>query len=152
MNNDPLVFGDQPIVDEDGNILDFEPRLLLNSLGFSEEEVIRRVAGKGGVAIPSHFDRSAFSLISQLGFIPPDMPLEALETGRSRFSYPDVWREGSRTFPLISCSDAHRPEEIGTGRTVFLMAEPSLNELRLAFGNREGRRLVKRIQNLIDPG
>lgn len=152
LNNDPLVFGDQPIVDEDGNILDFEPRLLLNSLGLAAEEIIRRVAERGGVTIPSHFDRSSFSLISQLGFIPPDMPLEALETGRSRFPYADVWREGPRTFPLISCSDAHRPEEIGTGRTVFLMAEPSLNELRMALGSREGRRLVKRIQNPVDPG
>ena len=153
MNNDPLVFGDQPIVDEDGDILDFEPRLLLNSLGLPAEEIIRLVAKKGGVAIPSHFDRGSFSLISQLGFIPPNMPLEVLEVGRSRFSYPEgVWRDGSRTFPLIACSDAHRPEEIGTGRTVFLMAEPALAEFRLAFGNREGRRLVKRIQKPIDPG
>ncbi len=152
MENDPLVFGDQPIVDEDGNILDFEPRLLLNSLGLSAEEIIRLVAAKGGLTIPSHFDRGSFSLISQLGFIPPNMPVEALEASRSRTPYPEgVWREGSRTLPLIACSDAHRPEEIGSGRTIFLLAEPALDELRLAFGNREGRRVVKRLQNPIDP-
>ena len=152
MNNDPLIFGDQPIVDEDGNILEFESRLLLNSLRLSAEEIIRLVAGKGGLTIPSHFDRGSFSLLSQLGFIPPNMPLEALEVSRSRNSYPEgVWREGPRTLPLIASSDAHRPEEIGSGRTIFLMAEAALDELRLAFGNREGRRLVKFIHNPIDP-
>ncbi|MCX5911853.1 MAG: PHP domain-containing protein [Deltaproteobacteria bacterium] len=100
MNNDPLIFGDQPIVDEDGNILEFESRLLLNSLRLSAEEIIRLVAGKGGLTIPSHF---------------------------------------------------HRPEEIGSGRTIFLMAEAALDELRLAFRNQEGRRLVKFIHNALDP-
>jgi len=152
MNNDPLIFGDQPIVDEDGNILEFESRLLLNSLRLSAEEIIRLVAGKGGLTIPSHFDRGSFSLLSQLGFIPPNMPLEALEVSRSRISYPEgVWRDGPRTLPLIASSDAHRPEEIGSGRTIFLMAEAALDELRLAFRNQEGRRLVKFIHNPIDP-
>ncbi|RPJ37343.1 MAG: PHP domain-containing protein [Deltaproteobacteria bacterium] len=152
MNNDPLIFGDQPIVDEDGNILEFESRLLLNSLRLSAEEIIRLVAGKGGLTIPSHFDRGSFSLLSQLGFIPPNMPLEALEVSRSRISYPEgVWRDGPRTLPLIASSDAHRPEEIGSGRTIFLMAEAALDELRLAFRNQEGRRLVKFIRNPIDP-
>ena len=152
MENDPLVFGDQPIVDEDGNILDFEPRLLLNSLSLSAEEIIRLVAGKGGLTIPSHFDRGSFSLISQLGFIPPNMPLEALEVNRSRNPFPEsVWREGSRTLPLIASSDAHRLEEIGSGRTIFLMAEPTLAEFHLAFGNQEGRRVVNFFHNPIDP-
>jgi len=151
MKNDPLVFGDQPIVDEDGNILDFEPRLLLNSLGLSAEEIIRSVAGKGGLTIPSHFDRSSFSLLSQLGFIPPEMPLEALEVNRSRNPFPEsVWRQGSRVIPLIASSDAHRLEEIGSGRTIFLLAEPTLPEFRLAFGNREGRRVVNFFHNRVD--
>jgi PHP family Zn ribbon phosphoesterase len=152
INNDPLVFGDQPIVDEDGNILAFEPRLLLNSLSLSAEEIIRLVAGKGGLTVPSHFDRGSFSLLSQLGFIPPDMPLEALEVSRSRNPFPEsVWREGSRTLSLIASSDAHRAEEIGSGRTIFWMAEAALEELRLALGNREGRRVVRFFHNPIDP-
>ena len=152
MDNDPLVFGDQPIVDEDGNILEFEPRLLLNSLSLSAEEIIRLVAEEDGLTIPSHFNRASFSLISQLGFIPPNMSLEALEVNRSRNPFPEiVWREGSRTFPLIASSDAHRLEEIGSGRTIFRMAEPTLKEFRLAFGNQEGRRVVKFFHNPIDP-
>ena len=152
MDNDPLVFGDQPVVDENGDILAFEPRLLLNSLSLSADEILRLVAEKGGLTIPSHFDRGSFSLISQLGFIPANLPVEALEVNRGRKPYSgSVWREGSRTFPLIASSDAHRPEEIGSGRTVFRVAEPTLNEFRLAFGNREGRRVVKFFHNPIAP-
>jgi hypothetical protein len=151
MKNDPLLLGDQPIVDEDGNILELEERLLLNSLSLSAEEIIHRVRIKGGLVIPSHFDRGSFSLISQLGFIPPAMPLEALEVSRSRKSSPEsVWRDGSRTIPLIASSDAHSQEEIGGGRTIFLLAEASVDELRLAFGNLQGRRIVKYRHKLLD--
>jgi PHP family Zn ribbon phosphoesterase len=144
MKNDPLLFGDQPIVDEDGNILDFEERLLLNSLSLSAEEIIHRVHRKGGLIIPSHFDRSSFSLISQLGFVPPDMPLDALEANRIQNLSPEIiWREGSRTLPLIASSDAHSQEEIGRIRTIFFLAETSVAELRLAFGNLQGRLVMK---------
>jgi PHP family Zn ribbon phosphoesterase len=144
MKNDPLVLGDQPIVDEDGNILSFEERLLLNSLNLSADEITHRVRGKGGLTIPSHFDRSSFSLISQLGFIPPEMPLEALEVGRLRDLSPEIfWRDGARTIPLVASSDAHSQEEIGRVRTIFLLAEASMDELRLAFGNQHGRRIIK---------
>jgi 3',5'-nucleoside bisphosphate phosphatase len=146
MKNDPLLFGDQPIVDEDGEILEFEERLLLNSLSLSVEEIIHRVRKKGGLIIPSHFDRSSFSLISQLGFVPPDMPLEALEASRIQKLSPEiVWRDGARSIPFVVSSDAHNRDEIGRGRTIFFLAEPSLDEIRLAFGNSQGRRIVKLI-------
>ena len=84
--------------------------------------------------------------------VPSISPLEALEMSRSRNSYPEgVWREGPQTLPLIASSDAHRPEEVGSGRTIFLMAEAALDEIRLAFRNQEGRRLVKFIHNALDP-
>lgn len=151
MKNDPLVLGDQPIVDEDGNILSFEERLLLNSLNLSADEIIHRVQGKGGLAIPSHFDRSSFSLISQLGFIPPDMPLEALEVGRIRALSSEIfWRDGARTIPLVASSDAHSQEEIGRIRTIFLLADTSMDELRMAFGNQQGRRIIKFILKPLD--
>jgi 3',5'-nucleoside bisphosphate phosphatase len=141
--NDPQAFGDQPIVDEEGTILGFESRLLLSSLFLPAEEILRRVARQGGLAIPAHFDRASFSLISQLGFIPPDMRLEALEISRPRNrAFRRAGGDASQTLPLIAGSDAHRPEEIGCGRTVFRVSEPTLGELRLAFQNRRGRRIV----------
>ena len=146
VRNDPEIFGDQPIVDEEGSILGFEERLLLNSIDLSLEDVKRRVQGLGGVVIPSHFDKGSFSLISQLGIIPEDMELEALEMSRkSQFQEVGGMANVSSHIPRIVSSDAHRLEDIGSARTILLLGDASLKELRLAFGGREGRRIVKKI-------
>ena len=148
VRNEPEIFGDQPIVDEEGNILSFEERLLLNSIDLSLEDVKRRVEGHGGLAIPSHFDKGSFSLISQLGLIPEDMDLEALEMSRkSPFREAGSLIHVSPHIPRIVSSDAHRLEDIGQARMVLLLGEASLRELRLAFRGGEGRRIVKKMDS-----
>ncbi len=152
VRNEPEILGDQPVVDEEGNILEFEERLLLNSLNLSAEEISRHVHKSGGLTIASHYNRGAFSLLSQLGFIPPDMPLDALEISRQRDLSPgEVWTDGSRVIPQIVSSDAHRPEDIGSGRTVLLLAEATLDEVRLALARKAGRRIVKFLYKPLDP-
>lgn len=145
VRNDPEVFGDQPIVDDEGNILNFEERLLLNSIDLPLEEVKRRVEGHGGMAIPSHFDKGSFSLISQLGLIPEDMELEVLEASH-KTHFPGMGNV-SPHIPRIVSSDAHRLEDIGNARTIFLLAEATLAELRLAFRGREGRKIIRRVDS-----
>jgi len=145
VRNDPEVFGDQPIVDEEGNILEFEERLLLNSIDLPLEEVKHRIEGHGGMTIPSHFDKGSFSLISQLGLIPEDMELEVLEASH-KTHFPSMGNV-SPHIPRIVSSDAHRLEDIGNARTIFLLAEATLRELRLAFRGREGRKIVRRVDS-----
>ncbi len=145
VKNDPEVFGDQPIVDLEGNILRFEERLLINSLDLSLEEVKSRVEGGGGLIIPSHFDKGSYSLISQLGLIPSGLELEALEMSRrTEVRQSGTFADPSLSIPRIVSSDAHSLEDIGSAYTVFLMAQPTLEELRLALRGQEGRRIVQR--------
>jgi PHP family Zn ribbon phosphoesterase len=145
VRNDPEVFGDQPIVDEEGNILEFEERLLLNSIDLPLEEVKRRIEGHGGMTIPSHFDKGSFSLISQLGLIPEDMELEVLEASH-KTHFPSMGNVSPHISRIVS-SDAHRLEDIGNARTIFLLAEATLRELRLAFRGQEGRKIVRRVDS-----
>ncbi len=140
--------GDQPIVDEEGDILKFEPRMLLNSLDLSLEDVHRRVEDFGGLTIPSHFDKGSFSLISQLGFIPENLDLLALEMSRGKGLEKNPLI-ASPKIPRIVCSDAHFLEDIGKARTIFLLAEASVAELRLAFRGQEGRRIVSRMEGAV---
>jgi 3',5'-nucleoside bisphosphate phosphatase len=146
VKNDPEVFGDQPVVDGEGNILGFEDRLLINSLDLSLEEVKRKVEERGGLVIPSHFNKGAFSLISQLGMLPPHLRLEALEmTRRTESGNSGLPVSPSPSVPQILSSDSHFPEDIGGAYTVYLLAEPTLKELRLALRGQEGRRIVQRV-------
>jgi len=146
--NNPDFFGDQPVVDEEGNILEFEERLLINSIDYSLDEIRSQVLQRGGLFIPAHFDKESFSLVSQLGFVPVDLEPDALEMGRkNQAAQAANPRDPSAAIPRVICSDAHQAEDIGRARTVFLLAEPTLGELRLAFQGKEGRRVV----NLIFP-
>ncbi|MEJ2067892.1 MAG: PHP domain-containing protein, partial [Deltaproteobacteria bacterium] len=101
VRNDPEVFGYQPIVDKEGYILRFEEKLLINSLDLSLEEVVKDVAERDGICIPAHVDREAFSIIGQLGYIPPDLPIAAVEIiGDQRDMVPEQ-------YAVVAASDAH---------------------------------------------
>lgn len=150
--NEPEFFGDQPIVDKEGIILGFEERLLINSLNLSLEDIIHRVQEQGGVTIPSHYDRDSFSLISQLGFIPPHLPLEAIEMGhRPHARRGEDSMAGDRSIPRIASSDAHQLADIGNARTILLLAAATLGELRMAFREQQGRRIVNYAYKSLDP-
>ncbi|RPJ02866.1 MAG: PHP domain-containing protein, partial [Candidatus Aminicenantes bacterium] len=113
--------GDQVIVDAADYVTGFCPRCLFGATLFSVQEAVALIHRHGGLAIACHIDRDSFSIISQLGFIPPGLGLEAVEVS-PRLS-PD---EARRRFgsldglPVVRFSDAHKPEEIGTASTDFL--------------------------------
>jgi len=94
----------------------------------------------GGLAIASHIDRESFSVISQLGFVDPDLPLDALEithqTGRrnARQKYPELSR-----YPFIESSDAHFIKDIGQGTTTMFLERGTIAELKMAFEHMSGR-------------
>ncbi len=143
VRNNPEYFGDQPVLDAEGNILEFEERLLLNSVDLSLNEITERVAGLGGIVIPSHYDKDSFSLVSQLGLIPDEIRVAALETSRrSRHGGADF---GNAVLPRIVSSDAHSLDEIGGAYTVFLLEEASFAEICLALRGQGGRRIVRTV-------
>jgi PHP family Zn ribbon phosphoesterase len=139
--NDPEHFGEQFVVDETGNFISKETRLLLTSIALSFEEACERVHALGGMFIPAHVDRRAFGLIANLGFVPLDASVDALEVSRhlrpelASQIYPQL-----AGYPLLQGGDAHRLEEC-LGMNVFSIEAPTLAELRLAFCGQDGRGL-----------
>lgn len=139
LENNVELFGEQFVVDETGAFIRRERRLLLTSTQLSVEEAARRVHALGGLAIPAHIDRKAFSLITNLGFVPPGVPFAALEISRhispsqARQRFPQIG-----AIPLIQSGDAHRLDEL-IGPLVLTMQAPTLAELRLALGHHAGR-------------
>jgi PHP family Zn ribbon phosphoesterase len=142
LENNAELFGEQFVVDEVGEFVRRETRLLLASTRMTLEEAAVRVNALGGLAIPAHIDRKAFSLITNLGFVPEGIPFAALEITRhitptqARQRFPQIG-----DIPLIQSGDAHRLDEI-TGPMVLTMEAPTTAELRLALANRAGRSAV----------
>lgn len=110
--NIPEKTGDQVYVDENDDILGEVDKYLVTSADIALESLAERVRELGGLFIPAHVDRPAFSMTSQLGFIVAG-PWDALEIVRMKGtdgeSGPGIDTMG---YPLITSSDAHYPEHV----------------------------------------
>jgi predicted metal-dependent phosphoesterase TrpH len=138
--NDPEAFGQQYIVDKEDYVTKFNERLLMGATGLNLNDVIDAIHKYKGLAIASHIDRDAFSIIGQLGMIPDDLELDAVELSRH---YMDSQFElGNIGFPCVMFSDAHQLEDIGSVCTSFTIESPSVAEIIKALQGLEGREIV----------
>jgi 3',5'-nucleoside bisphosphate phosphatase len=143
VKNDPQKFGYQVVVDEFENVVEEEERLLIIALDSGILDVERKVHSLGGLFIPAHIDRPFNGIISQLGFVPKNLKIDAFGlTRRARLS---DW-ENSMKLPenpvFLRNSDAHRPEDIGRQISILEMKEISFSEIRKALKSEEGRRVI----------
>lgn len=139
--NREAFFGPQYVVDARGEWVRTEERLLAASADIALEDGIAGVHALGGLAIPAHVDRPAFSLLANLGMVPPGLLADALEVtagfqADAGFAqWPDL-----RAWPLVVNGDAHRLSEM-QNRTLFKVAAPTIRELSMALRGAEGRRV-----------
>ncbi|MCC2816774.1 PHP domain-containing protein [Clostridiales bacterium TF09-2AC] len=111
--NNEAIFGKQQIYNEQDQVCGTEPNLLINATEISFDGLWELVRSYGGVMFPAHVDKTANSLIANLGFIPPDSrfktaevkDLKKLHQLRKDNPYLDKCR-------IISNSDAHYLEHI----------------------------------------
>lgn len=143
MNNDPHIFGDQVVVDEDENIIYIEKRLLINATTINMDELARYVKDNNGIFIPAHIDRHRNSVYSQLGFLPEGLKADALEVSRrmspGKFA---LERPEIMNFTLVTNSDAHYPDQIGSVWNSISIEEITFREIQLAFAGIDGRKIT----------
>lgn len=137
---DPELFGDQVVVNEEGEIVRRVERLLLSPVALTLSEVVRRVEELGGLAIPAHVDRVPGGMLAVLGLFPEGdwPPAVEIAPWTSLSDAYEIW-PGLRGRPILRGSDAHYPEEIGRAWTDLRLAAPTHDELRAAFRGRDGR-------------
>ncbi len=135
--NDPERFGYQVIVDENENVLGINRRLLLGATDMDVATTVDYIRRYGGLAVACHVDRPAFSMTSQLGFIPRDL-FDAIELS----PFGKVEDYADLGYAIIRSSDAHQPGDIGKGYTVFELAAPTFAEIKMALAGQGGRRVA----------
>ncbi len=131
---DPRIFGDQVVVDRNEQIICEIEYFLPAALDASLDEIEREAHRLGALFIPAHLDRPSFSITSQLGFIPEDLYIDAVEVVGK---VPDI------LYPVIRNSDAHIPEHIGRRYTTYMMEDATFGELALALRSDGGRKIVE---------
>lgn len=114
IRNNPELFGYQLVLDRDENIIEQVDKLLINAVSATLDEIAELSETVNGILILAHIDKSKNSILSQLGFIPPDLNYTALEISRNGSVEQILSKQkylAGKTF--ISASDAHQPDLIG---------------------------------------
>jgi len=79
IKNKEHIFGKQQIMDMNDLHVDCVENLLINATDISFDDSFSLVESFGGVAFPAHINKTSTSLLSNLGFIPPDSIFKSVE-------------------------------------------------------------------------
>ncbi len=109
IKNRPDIFGHQYYMNDADEIIKEEERLLVSATDLSIYEVEEKARERGGLMIPAHIDRSSYSLIANLGFMPPDLPVATVEITARHL---DAMRDEYAAYHIITDSDAHYLEDM----------------------------------------
>lgn len=125
--NKEEVFGRQLLCNEDDEIIGTEPNLLINSVDISFDELWNVVRRYCGVMFPAHIEKATNSLISNLGFVPPDSRFKTAELKNLKKLHSvrmgNLYLENCK---IISNSDAHYLEHINEPELTILVKEKSV--------------------------
>ncbi|MCL1822445.1 MAG: histidinol-phosphatase, partial [Prolixibacteraceae bacterium] len=141
--NNVETFGHQAWVDENEQIIKLIDKLLITGINKSINDVEKEVHRLGGIFMPAHIDKAVNSIISQLGFLPPKLKVDALEISsfaaeneiRKKFFIP-----GEIT--VAKNSDAHYLPDIGKTYSIFQLKDINFQEIKLALASVQGRKVV----------
>lgn len=114
--------------------------LLAASVNLSLEKVVEKVKELGGIAVPSHLDRK-HSIISQLGFIPPELSFITVEISKNTEpksflrQFPNF-----NKFQFMQNSDSHYLKEIKAYQNL-IVEKFSFSEFKKAVEKKDGRKI-----------
>ncbi|MFA6075093.1 MAG: PHP domain-containing protein [Negativicutes bacterium] len=141
--NVPEKFGPQFVVTADDELIREKPEMLICPVNIPIAEAVAKIHELEGIAIAAHIDRPANGILSILGFIPPDLPLDAVEVSKRIKLIDAIKKFKFIKQSFVTSSDAHIIEDFVTGgKTKLLLAEPTFAELVLAIKSEQGRKIL----------
>jgi hypothetical protein len=125
LTNRKEVFGNQLIYDENDRVTGEVERMLIAATSISFDVLHALVQKHNGAFIPAHIDRDSFSVLSNLGFLPPHLCINTLEVSRSGVENGFIDNNTGR-FPdnrFIISSDAHQLWNISEKSHILTLPE-----------------------------
>ncbi len=129
--NVPQIFGNQLIMNERDEVIGRKENLLISSVDLSIDEVLDEVYMRDGVSVPAHIDKPSYSIISQLGFVPPSLSKGMLEISRNK--------KLSTNYPshrLFYSSDAHQLWQILERESFLTVDKLSFSDILYVLGHK----------------
>lgn len=127
IKNRPEIFGEQLYMNENDEVTGIEEKLLISPTTLAIEDVFEIVSYCGGLFIPAHVDRHSYSVLTNLGFIPDNIPIRHIEISKKVDdvkAYLDS-REDLKVYKIFRNSDAHYLQDISI-KEAFINAEDVL--------------------------
>lgn len=123
--NKEEVFGKQQIVDENDRTVGTIPNLLINATEITFDSLYDFVVKYHGIMIPAHIDKNANSLLSNLGFVPPESKFTCVELkNMSKLHSLQASNPYLKQCKIITDSDAHYLEHINEAvNTIYVKSK-----------------------------
>lgn len=128
VKNRPDIFGQQLIMDHQDNVTGSLDKLLINAANLSIDQLVAVLPQYGGIPIPAHIDRSSYSIISNLGFIPENYHFRCVEVKNPPYSC-------DFSGNVITDSDAHYLENISEPEHFLQAEEKTISSVLKAIQN-----------------
>jgi len=129
--NQPLIFGDQFVVNADDEIEEQEWHLLSAPTALTIQEIDKQVHSLNGLLIACHINRHVFSVFSQLGGLSGTEGFDAVELSRQARKID--WTPRILGLPILRSSDAHNLATIGSIWNEAEMEAFTIQELKTAL-------------------
>lgn len=134
VENKTDIFGNQYYMDENDEIIGEEPNLLVTATGLDIYSVVKNVEDLGGIIYPAHIDRSSYSVLSNLGFIPPDLNFSTVEiTAKKRAEMESDYA----AYNVITSSDAHYLWDISEKLYDLDISDKKIGEILSKLSNKK---------------
>ncbi len=113
IHNNEEIFGRQQIMDENDEEIGTVDKLLISATDIPFDDVFSLVESYHGIAFPAHIDKTTTSLLSNLGFVPPDSTFTLAEVHDMKNLH-QILKDHPyfKKCNIISDSDAHYLQHI----------------------------------------
>lgn len=137
VKNKEEIFGRQQIMDEQDEVIGTVGNLLISATDISFDDVFSLVSSYHGIAYPAHVDKSSSSILSNLGFVPPDSTFTCAEFHDLKNLH-RIQREHPYFLQcnIISSSDAHYLNDIREPEYQIFSKSKEIKDILAAIQNR----------------
>jgi len=127
LSNRVDIFGEQILFDANDKIIGEMERMLIAPTTVSFDELYTLTHKYNGAFVPAHIDRSSFSVISNLGFIPPHLEISTVEVSQNGLDHGfcNQNTDISAKNKIITSSDAHQLWAISERDNFIMLPELS---------------------------
>jgi len=129
----PEKFGHQSLMDNEDHLKGEYPITLLASIDLGIDEIIKEVMAQGGVVFPAHINKPGNSVLANLGFIPEDWPIAAVEIFKPDENQ-NLITKYKASYKVLRNSDAHYLMDISEAENSINLPALTIEEVLKYLG------------------